>query len=57
MSVPTESAHEVTVASVEADHDVVQGRQNVVVSQGEDAFEHQSRSRLLKLEALLAGHE
>ena len=57
VGVPTESAHEVTVASVEANDDVVQGRLNVVVGQGEDALEHHSRSGLLKLEALLAGHE
>src|ERR1700730_3389950 len=57
VGVPTERAHEVTVASVEADDDVVQGRPNVVLGQCEDALEHHSRSGLLKLEALLAGHE
>ena len=42
--VPTERAREVTVASVEAGDDVVQGRPNVVVGQREDALEHHSRS-------------
>ena len=55
--VSSESAYQVTVASVEADDDVVQGRPNVVVGQGEDALEHHSRARLLKLKALLAGYE
>ena len=57
VGVSTERAHEVTMASVEADDHVIQGRLNVVVTQGEDALEHRSRSGLLKLEALLAGHE
>src|SRR6202034_3661796 len=55
--VSSEGAHQVTMASVEANDYVVQGRQNVVVAQGEDALEHHTRSGLLKLEALLAGHE
>ena len=33
------------------------GRVHVVVGQGKDALEHHARSGLLKLEALLAGHE
>ncbi len=57
VGMPTERAHEVTVASVEADHDVVEGRPDIIVGQREDAFEHHFRSGLLKLEALLAGHE
>jgi hypothetical protein len=45
VGVPAERAHEVTVASVEADDDVVQGRPNVVVV-GEDALEHHSPGSL-----------
>lgn len=54
---PAEGAREVAVASVEANDDVVQGRVHVVVGQGEDALEHHARTGLLKLEALLPGHE
>ena len=57
VGVPTERAREVAVTSVEADDDVVQRRPHLVFGQGEDALEHHARSGLLKLEALLAGHE
>ena len=52
-----ERAYEVAVSALEARDDVVQRPCHVVVGQRKNSLEHQSRSRLLVFEALLARDE
>jgi hypothetical protein len=57
VGVPPECTREVAVTAAEASLDIIQGRFDVVVGEGEDAREHDSRPRLLQLETLLAWDE
>ena len=55
--VPAEGANKIAVTAVEAEDDIVQRRPHVVLVEGQDARQDRSRSGLLVLETLLAGHE
>jgi hypothetical protein len=57
MGMRAECADQIAVPPVEAGDDIIQRRAHLVLVEGQDASKHCTRTGVLELETLLAGHE